>query len=142
MKIVLPMLLISTSVLANDAGLLKCRGVSDSAARLACYDALPMTETKSSQALPQQSTEQFGLEQRATTNELDSITSHIPGSFDGWGPRSRISLANGQVWQIADDSRRILDFQNPKVLVRRGALGSFYLEIEGTNSSPRVKRVQ
>jgi hypothetical protein len=143
MKILLPLLLVvSTSVLADDAGLLKCRGISDVSARLACYDALPVGETKTVQEAPRQAPAQFGLEQRVAKSELESIESHIPGNFEGWGPRTRILLANGQLWQISDDSRRSLDFKDPKVSIRRGALGAFYLEIEGTNSSPRVTRVQ
>lgn len=142
MRIFLPLLLISTSVLADDAGLLRCRGVSDASARLACYDALPVGEAKTVQAVPRQTPEQFGMEQKAYQSALESIESHIPGHFEGWEPRTRIRLANGQIWQVSDDSRRMLDFQNPKVAVRRGALGAFYLEIEGTNSSPRVKRLQ
>ena len=82
------------------------------------------------------------MEAKVYERALEAIESHIPGHFEGWEPRSRIRLANGQIWQISDDSRRYHDIQNPKVSVRRGALGAFYLEIEGTNSSPRVKRLQ
>jgi hypothetical protein len=142
MRTLVSLLLISTSALADDAGLLKCRGISDVSARLACYDALPVAQAKAVQAAPLQTPEQFGMEQRVSAPELESIESHIPGNFEGWGPRTRIRLANGQVWQISDDSRRMLDFQNPKVKIRRGVLGAFYLEIEGTNISPRVSRVQ
>ena len=74
--------------------------------------------------------------------ELAAIESHIPGVFEGWRPNERIRLANGQVWQIADDSKSLIQRQSPKVTVRRGALGAFYLDIEGDNSSPRVRRVQ
>jgi hypothetical protein len=31
---------------------------------------------------------------------------------------------------------------NPSVTVRRGVLGAYYLEIDGLNTSPRVKRVR
>lgn len=141
MRILWPLLLISTSVLADDAGFSRCRGLSDATARLACYDALPVGEVKA-QAAPRQTPEQFGLDQKGYKSELESIESHIPGHFEGWEPRTRIRLANGQIWQISDDSRRILEFRDPKVSVRRGALGAFYLEIEGTNISPRVKRLQ
>jgi hypothetical protein len=83
-----------------------------------------------------------GLERRAPEAELAAIESHIPGRFDGWGPDSTIKFANGQVWQIADGSSGALWIENPKVRVRRGLLSAFYLEIEGTNRSPRVKRLQ
>jgi len=84
---------------------------------------------------------QFGLPAKAGP-ELVSIQSHIPGRFEGWGPNYRLRLANGQVWQIADDSKAIMQRQDPKVTVRRGLLGSFYLDFEGDNRSPRVKRIE
>jgi hypothetical protein len=84
----------------------------------------------------------FGLESRATADQLELIRSHIPGAFEGWGPSSRIRLANGQVWQVAaDESARRMRLQDPQVSVRRGALGAFYLEFEAHNHSPRVRRV-
>lgn len=87
--------------------------------------------------------EEFGLEEkRAAANQLNTIESSIGGRFEGWGPGSRITLANGQVWRVMDDSSATLYLNNPKVQVRRGMLGAFYLEIDGTNRSPKVKRVQ
>lgn len=84
---------------------------------------------------------QFGLPAKAGS-ELLSIHSYIPGVFSGWGPNYRIRLANGQVWQVVDDSRGVLERRDPKVTVRRGALGSFYMDFEGDNRSPRVRRVE
>jgi hypothetical protein len=84
----------------------------------------------------------FGLTAPAPDAAINKIESSINGLFEGWRPNSRIRLANGQVWQVTDDSARSLDLNNPKVAVRRGALGAFYLEIDGTNFSPRVRRVQ
>jgi len=156
-------LCVSGAALANDAAMQRCRGIADSVARLACYDSLtlPSSESKAvretanqsrpanqletgalQQAVPKQSPEQFGLEHRASKAELQSIESHIQGNFEGWHPRSKILLANGQVWQINDDSSYMCELNNPKVTIRRGALGSFFLEIEGDNRSPRVKRLQ
>jgi len=146
MKTLLPLLLLllASAALADDAGLLKCRSLSDPTARLSCYDALPLGESRTVQGPPRQTPQQFGLEEKAAqvAVTLDSIETTIAGRLDGWGPRSVIRLANGQAWQIADDSRSFHDIQNPKVAIRRGALGAFYMEIEGTNNSPRVKRVQ
>jgi hypothetical protein len=82
----------------------------------------------------------FGLPQ--PSSPLGEISSHIPGRFTGWDPNTLITLANGQVWQIADRSRGTYQLDGPKVKVRKGALGSFFLEIEGQNQTPRVRRVQ
>ena len=140
-------LLLSTAVAADDAGLRRCRDIADAQKRLACYDALPLGVTPPAApaptAAPSKSLlERFGFEQRQAREEPEAITSTIPGLFEGWGPRSLIRLANGQVWQITDDSSRWARVENPKVTVRRGALGSFFLDIENVNPAPRVRRVQ
>jgi len=167
-KALILLLAISGSALANDAGILRCRGIAEASARLACYDALavPATEVRavpgkpaqqtdpraaqtapsapsSAPAAPgQQKTDQFGLENRTSPVVADAIESYIPGRFEGWGAKSLIKLANGQVWQVTDDTSRYLTLNDPKVKIRRGALGAFYLEFEKVNYSPRVKRVQ
>lgn len=160
MKAIFPLTLlalVASTALGNDAGLLHCRAVADAANRLACYDALVVPASASgpgqgavasAQAvdasnMPQQAQDQFGLEGRlARKGELQALESHIPGHFEGWRPNTKIELANGQVWQVTDDSRAMFDLQDPKISIRRGMLGAFYLELEGSNRSPKVKRVQ
>ena len=145
---------------ADDAAVQRCRAIKDSAQRLACYDALPLGTpaarapgaaspaaggaTAPSPAAGSTPTllQRFGFENRAPVDEVPSIETHIPGRFEGWGPKSVINLANGQAWQVIDDSARTAYKENPKVTVRRGTLGSFFLDIEGVNPAPRVRRVQ
>jgi len=154
----------------DDSAFARCRGIADTANRLACYDALPMnvtpaatqappiaapkaapakpssqSPTASPPAAPQQqaAAQSFGMENRAPEVELPTtMQSTIPGHFEGWGPKARIKLANGQVWQIADDSQAYFNLDNPKVVIRRGMMGGFFLEVEDSNRSPRVRRVQ
>jgi len=149
----------------DDAAVQRCRGMTDNAQRLACYDGLPIAAPATPRApvaaapaaAPAQSApaaapapatsspsllSRFGFENRAQPDELPAVETHIPGRFEGWGPKSAIALANGQVWQVIDDSARTAYRENPKVTVRRGSLGSFFLDIEGVNPSPRVRRVQ
>ena len=161
------LVLASIPAAADDAGLLRCRAIRDATARLACYDGLPVsapdakavpapraaepraTEPRAAEPravenrppLPQ-APAQFGLEQRPNPVELASIESSIPGNFEGWYPNAVFTLANGQIWQISDGSTRRLYRTNPKVKIRRGSFGSFFLEIEGDNNSPRVRRLQ
>jgi hypothetical protein len=173
----LPIALLFASILAatalsagaNDA-LKRCRAIADSAARLACYDALPLeagapvapsasrpaapapapgapappaAPAPAAAAAPQASLESsFGMEGRAPAAELPAIQSHIPGMFYGWGQGTQIALANGQVWQVVDEGGRRMQLQNPKVRVRRGMMGAFYLEFEAHNHSPRVRRIR
>lgn len=145
--ILIVLLLLSTLALADDSGLLRCRGLTEATARLACYDALPLPTVAAkavslTPSIAPQTPAQFGLESKTYKTELGAIESRIVGRFEGWGAGSRIKLENGQVWQVSDDTSRYLDLNNPKAVVRRGVLGAFYLEIDGTNHSPKVKRVR
>ncbi|MBX3717410.1 MAG: hypothetical protein KF738_15540 [Burkholderiales bacterium] len=142
----------ATSALADDAGIQRCRAIKDAAARLACYDAIvvgapaaaPAAARAPAPAAPAAAPakEQFGFEHKQEILKVEAIESTIPGRFEGWRANENIRLANGQVWQVVDDSRASLWMENPNVRVRRGALGAFYLEIAGTNRSPRVRRLQ
>ena len=146
MKAMLLLLSISGVALADDAALLRCRGIADTSARLACYDALvvPTPEEKARQVETSQR-ERFGLGRQLDKDkatEPEAIESTIPGHFEGWFPGASIRLANGQVWQVNDGSSGVHYIDNPKVRVRHGVFSAYYLEIEGTNRSPRVQRVQ
>ena len=139
------LLLLSSTALASDAALLRCRGIGDPTARLACYDALVLAPAEAKAKTDQDETgarQQFGLEGQANTTEIKAIESNIRGYFEGWRGNARIQLANGQVWQVSDGSSGVHNIDNPKVRIRRGAFGAYYLEIEGINHSPRVRRLQ
>ena len=144
MKLAYWMLLLPGVALAADPTLQQCRAIPDAAARLACYDALPLPAVPPAVAAPApEAPTQFGLVREAPpVVELPSIESTIPGHFDGWYPNRRIRLANGQVWQVADGSTRFYDLDNPKVTIRRGVLGAFYLDLSVDNRSIRVRRVE
>lgn len=146
-----------TQVSQNAPSLQACRAITDAAKRLGCYDALPLPAANAAATAPTAATPdataapaavapdpaKFGFESKAVrAMTVDSIESTIDGKFDGWGPKDRIKLANGQVWQIADDSNAVLSVTNPKVTIRRGTLGVFYLEFEKSNRTARVKRVE
>jgi hypothetical protein len=136
---------------ADTAALQRCRAISEAAARLACYDALPLgtapplpappaaTSAPTAAAVAPAAVQAFGQERR---DEPETLSSHIQGVFEGWGPRSRIKLANGQVWQVVDGSEGVYFLQNPKVTVKRALMGGFQLEIEGAKRTPRVRRVE
>jgi hypothetical protein len=171
------LLLLLTGLAAAGAAqaqdLRSCRGMTDAAARLAYYDALPLptaapaataatvapaatvppaapaTARAAVPALgpapgapPADAGEAgFGLLGPAR-GEVAALRSSVAGRFEGWGPRSRIRLANGQVWEVTDDSTAATWLADPKVVVRRAALGSFLLEVVGLNRTARVKRVE
>ena len=84
----------------------------------------------------------FGLPEAKRPGSVDSVVSSVGPSFSGWGPNTRIRLANGQVWQVVDGTSVALPEGSRKVSVKRGALSSYYLDFEGLNTSPRVRRVE
>ena len=131
---------------ADDAPWLRCRAVTDPAARLACYDAVqpqPAAAAAPTAAATAAAAaaDRFGKDTRRP-DEVDQIRSALPGRFEGWDPGQRFRLANGQVWQATDGSRGAYNLDSPKVLVRRGAFGSYLLEIEGVSQVIRVRRIQ
>jgi len=153
--LVLPLFLASGAALADDAAVLKCRTLPDTAQRLACYDAMPVgaapalatTAPPAAAAAPraaQAPEQQFGIERKAKEAEPDQIESSIAGDFDGWSGNTTIKLANGQVWRITDGSQAVLPpMRNPKVRIKRGLFGgAFFFQVDGQNSTARVRRVQ
>jgi len=122
----------SSTAFADDAALLKCRTLSDTATRVACYDAIPVgvagPAAAAAATAPARTPEQnFGLEAvKQREAQPASIRSTVVGDFDGWGPGSQIRLANGQVWRVIDGN----------------VFGTLFLKVDGGNSSAKVRRVQ
>ena len=85
---------------------------------------------------------EFGLERQAQQAQIESIQSRIVGTFRGWEAKSKITLENGQVWQITDGTRGVYSLESPAVTIERGVFGSFFLKIDGVNRSPKVKRLK
>ncbi len=140
---------------STDDALLRCRAQADTAGRLACYDAITVPPAPSTPlptarlpgaaptaAVPPTPTAAFGLESRRLPDALDEVRSQITGRFEGWGPGTRFTLANGQVWEVSDGSYGTYNLQSPAVTVQRASMGTFMLQIEGAGKAPRVRRVQ
>jgi hypothetical protein len=149
-----------------------CKAVPEAAARLACYDAAlgraaatpasapapaaaPVAPVAPAAPAPVAAAaappvaapgptraDDFGLNQPRPETVLQQIESRVVGRFEGWAPGTRIELANGQVWEVVDGSRAAYDMASPAVRIKRGMLGSFFLEIEGVSATPRVRRLK
>lgn len=85
---------------------------------------------------------EFGMERKAAEKQLETIVSRIVGPFTGWQAKSKITLENGQVWQIADGSSGSYTLESPAVSIERGVFGTFFLKIDGANRTPKVKRIK
>ena len=142
MKLALLLLLVSGSALADDTAILKCRTLGDAKLRLACYDAMTLAPaaTPTPVATRQSAEQSFGLVEKKAP--LAAIESTIVGNFDGWGPNEVITLANGQVWRISDDTVGAVVGNNLKVKLERSPFGATFMIIEGTTRSPKVRRIK
>lgn len=164
MKALLVLLAVSGAATAADADLLRCRAIPDVASRVACYDAIPVAAAPAARpaapaaapvaaapapvaapAAAASPAANFGLSatQMRKADEPNFIESTLLGRIEGWGPTTQFRLANGQVWRVADDSTgSVTEIENPRVKISRNAIGTMFLEIEGTNQAPRVRRLQ
>ena len=152
--LMLALLTASSTALADDAALLKCRTLSDTATRVACYDAIPVgaaspaaaaaTATAAATAPARTPEQNFGLEAvKQREAQPASIRSTVVGDFDGWGPGSQIRLANGQVWRVIDGSDAVLPrTKDAAVTIERNVFGTLFLKVDGGNSSAKVRRVK
>lgn len=125
----------------DDALVLRCRALPDTASRLACYEALPVAQATSAPSAEQR----FGMKrlEKKVDDEPGAIRSTVRGRLDGWRYGTQLTLANGQVWRVVDDVDAVLpDLADPAVRIERGALGAYYLQLEANNSSARVVRVK
>lgn len=153
-------LLVLTSAAAaqtDDASLLRCAAIGETSARLACYDTLaqrarqraaspaaaaPAAAPAAAAATPSDRASTFGLAPKPDPDELQLVRTHLPGPFQGWSPKQRFTLANGQVWEISDDSSAFGRGNDVRVTLRRGTLGSYFIEFDGVTKSPRARRVE
>ena len=133
-----------------------CRALAPREARLDCYEAIPLPRrpAPSAQAAATPATPgataapaaddsaRFGLPAGRGAGVPDRIRSSVGPELQRWEVGTRIRLANGQVWEVIDGGAGNVGPDNREVTVRRGAMGSFFLDFSGSNNSPRVRRVQ
>jgi len=65
------------------------------------------------------------------------------GEFRGWSGGTVLELENGQRWRVLEGSLFIgKPVPAPKVTIRPGMMGGWYLEAEGQTQKAKVKRVE
>jgi len=139
--------------------LVDCRGVTDSAARLACYDKaaaeidkaeaggdIVVVDRQQARAARRQA---FGFrlptlaifDKAATREELNVIEAKVASAGHGADGRWVITLEDGAVWREIGDQEPNLDPRPGKAArISRGAMDSFFIKIDGV--STRVRRDQ
>ena len=90
-----------------------------------------------------ESIETFGNERIAQVeDEVDQITTRILGEFKGWSGYTKFQLENGQIWQQSSEGLLIVRINNPTVTIKKSFFGTYNLNVEGVNSTIKVKRIQ
>ncbi len=116
-------------------GLAHCAAIDESAARLACYDALagrvPAKAAAASPAAPAANDPQdFGLAQvqvRTAPEGPKSIEVHVTQVIDNGVTRPSVVLDNGQTWTFTEAADDASLRPGDPVTIKRAALGSFLL---------------
>lgn len=80
---------------------------------------------------------------RPARQSREPIESTIPGTFQGFGQGREFTLANGQVWKQTD-STTLAGARGSDVAarIRPGALGVWWLQVDGYNRQAKVERVR
>jgi hypothetical protein len=138
--------------------LLSCRSIADSAQRLACYDraaqgfadAMGKKEvvvldkaraTEARRSLFGFSIPNFGSLLGGGGDEVSQIESTVEGVVEGPFGALTLKLADGSTWtQIDDTSVALPPRRGDKVVVRRGALGAYFVKL-GSQPGFKAKRV-
>lgn len=147
----------------------RCLTLSDSSDRLACFDdahntphairfpqALPdNTQTQKPVSAPKPKLtpeERFGQstanikKQTARDDNIDNISSNIEAAGFSRAGSTRITLANGQIWQqLNSDDTTIIPSRlrrQTSVEIKRGTLGGYIMKIKPWGRSMKVRRIK
>ena len=140
------------------ARLMACRGIAENTARLACFDtaagALDTAERQGDlvvidrAGVAETRRQLFGFEMPSLPRlfgpegavELESIDSTLASASSVGEGRWVFRLADGSVWRQIDSERvRFRNSPGQPVRVRKGALSSFLLTVDGSRAV-RVRR--
>lgn len=111
--------------------------------------ATPVSKTLQPAAASQQATtpahqdltEKFGLKKTNPEEHIEEITSVVKAVGMDLRKKLLITLENGQQWRQID--QEYLNIKpGDRCVVKRGAIGSFLLGIEGAKKKIRVRRVE
>ncbi len=74
--------------------------------------------------------------------EQEALETRLAGDFRGWERGTVFVLENGQRWQVSDGAQYFSPvLPPPKVWIRPGAFGSFWMEFEGVKTKVKVKPI-
>jgi hypothetical protein len=82
---------------------------------------------------------------RGLLDRGERVVSRLAGDYRGQsGKGTRLTLENGQVWEITDSSARLTNqtLSHPKVIIEPGLIGGWYLRLDGYNARVTVRQIQ
>lgn len=154
------LLFLASAVSAAD-GPEDCAAINDATARLACYD-LSATRKATAEFAPEQppvpevpaapaasELDKFGAEalpptqaEKAAQNK--ELKAHIKGAFNEWKHGKIFELDNGQTWKAVtyDEVRDSKIPPDPAVTITKSVFGGYWMKLDGTDRSLRVRRVK
>lgn len=78
-----------------------------------------------------------------TPQSREPVESTLPGAFQGFASGRVFTLANGQVWKQTDSTSLAgARGQDVGVRIRPGALGVWWMQVDGYNRQAKVERVR
>ncbi|WP_340680991.1 hypothetical protein [Paraglaciecola sp.] len=141
------------------SSMLTCNKKTNDVERLRCYDDLNLTlktdtiekhiaDDTLQQTLqplpvkPISTIESFGLPDKLKAKEeIENIVAHVTSVDHNLRKKLVVSLDIGQIWEQTDGTNMRLR-EGDSISLERGALGSFFLGVEGKNKRMRVKRIK
>ena len=144
-------LVIPIFVCANNLSPEKCVAIASDADRLSCYDSL-FKQTSSSikeddQLISsQQATslvpENFGLKEKITHENVETITDKVASFTNLTNGRMKINLENGQTWVTNEALGRIRIKQQTNISITESRFGGYVLKAKDQKGFVRVKRIK
>jgi len=68
-------------------------------------------------------------------------TGRIAGTFRGWEPGTVLTLENGEQWRVVSGQLFVRAMASPVVHIKPGAIGGWYLRVEGQSPVATVRQV-
>jgi hypothetical protein len=122
---------------ADDAELARCAAMNDPGPRLACYDALAGRAPDAPTAAT------FGLPPPPPPPEAESVEARLVDAPRSWGRGTVLKLDNGQTWKIIGEEKGYYPDipAGAEVVIAKGLLGAYWVEVRALNRRFKVKRI-
>ena len=159
---VVPFMLLSAPAFAQQglpAQVYACANIEDAGQRHACFDALvpelkkaggapvakapPVAAARSPLTAPVLSPAEAAVAKAAPKgNDIDEVRLAVKAIDEGRDGKYRFSMENGQLWRQLDTVKlRNLGRGPWQVEIRKAAMGSYMLTVDGQRAAVRVERM-